>query len=104
MKIAIIIILVLIAVIVILSGIVSVTVKGNKTLKAENKQLLAKIGQLNINIDYLVNHARELAQIKKDKAILLNRIKEAQTDEEIAAIISDVVTSNNQRMQNVSEK
>lgn len=104
MKIAIIIILVLIAVIVILSGIVSVTVKGNKTLKTENKQLLAKIGQLNINIDYLVNHARELAQIKKDKAILLNRIKEAQTDEEIAAIISDVVTSNNQRMQNVSEK
>ncbi len=98
------IIFVLIAVIATLAGIVYVTVKSNKKLKNENKQLSGKIEQLNTNIAYLVKHSQELAQIHKDKEKTFERIEEARTDEEIADIVSIIVNANNQRVQNVPEK
>ena len=98
------IILVLIAVVATLAGIVYVTVKSNKKLKNENKQLSGKIEQLNTNIAYLVKHSQELAQIHKEKEKTFERIEEARTDEEIADIVSIIVNANNQRVQNVPEK
>ena len=97
-------ILVLITIIVTLAGIVFVYHKSNKSLKAEKKQLLNKNEQLNKNIAYLVKHANELSQIQKEKEKTFQRIEETRTDEEIAEIVSVIVNSNNQRMQNVSEK
>ena len=104
MNITLTIIFVLIAVIATLAGIVYVTVKSNKKLKNENKQLSGKIEQLNINIAYLVKHSQELAQIHKEKEKTFERIEEARTDEEIADIVSIIVNANNQRVQNVPEK
>lgn len=104
MNITLTIIFVLIAVIATLAGIVYVTVKSNKKLKNENKQLSGKIEQLNTNIAYLVKHSQELAQIHKEKEKTFERIEEARTDEEIADIVSIIVNANNQRVQNVSEK
>ena len=104
MNITLTIILVLIAVVAMLAGIVYVTVKSNKKLKNENKQLSGKIEQLNTNIAYLVKHSQELAQIHKEKEKTFERIEEARTDEEIADIVSIIVNANNQRVQNVPEK
>ena len=104
MNITLTIIFVLIAVIATLAGIVYVTVKSNKKLKNENKQLSGKIEQLNTNIAYLVKHSQELAQIHKEKEKTFERIEEARTDEEIADIVSVIVNANNQRVQNVPEK
>lgn len=104
MNITLTIIFVLIAVIATLAGIVHVTVKSNKKLKNENKQLSGKIEQLNTNIAYLVKHSQELAQIHKEKEKTFERIEEARTDEEIADIVSVIVNANNQRVQNVPEK
>lgn len=104
MNITLTIIFVLIAVIATLAGIVYVTVKSNKKLKNENKQLSGKIEQLNTNIAYLVKHSQELAQIHKEKEKTFERIEEARTDEEIADIVSIIVNANNQRVQNVPEK
>lgn len=104
MNITLTIIFVLIAVIATLVGIVYVTVKSNKKLKNENKQLSGKIEQLNTNIAYLVKHSQELAQIHKEKEKTFERIEEARTDEEIADIVSIIVNANNQRVQNVPEK
>lgn len=104
MNVTVTIILVLIAVIAILGGVVSVFHKDNKKLKAENKQLLSKNEQLNKNIVYLVKHANELAQIQKDKEKTFQRIEETRTDEEIAEIVSVIVNTNNNRVQNVPEK
>lgn len=104
MNITLTIIFVLIAAIATLVGIVYVTVKSNKKLKNENKQLSGKIEQLNTNIAYLVKHSQELAQIHKEKEKTFERIEEARTDEEIADIVSIIVNANNQRVQNVPEK
>ncbi len=104
MNITLTIIFVLIVVIATLAGIVYVTVKSNKKLKNENKQLSGKIEQLNTNIAYLVKHSQELAQIHKEKEKTFERIEEARTDEEIADIVSIIVNANNQRVQNVPEK
>lgn len=104
MNVTLMIFLVMVAVIVTLAGIVYVMVKSNKTLKAEKRNLLVKIEQLNTNIAYLVKHSQELAQIHKEKEKTFERIEEARTDEEIADIVSIIVNSNNQRVQNVSEK
>ena len=67
MNITLTIILVLIVIIATLAGVVYVTIKSNKKLKNENKQLAGKIEQLNTNIAYLVKHSQELAQIHKEK-------------------------------------
>lgn len=104
MNVTVTIILVLIAVIATLGGVVSVFHKDNKKLKAENKQLLSKNEQLNKNIVYLIKHANELAQIQKDKEKTFQRIEETRTDEEIAEIVSVIVNTNNNRVQNVPEK
>ena len=104
MNITLTIIFVLIAVIATLAGVVYVTIKSNKKLKNEDKQLSGKIKQLNTNIAYLVKHSQELAQIHKEKEKTFERIEEARTDEEIADIVSIIVNANNQRVQNVPEK
>ncbi|MDY3723483.1 MAG: hypothetical protein SOZ96_12975 [Treponema sp.] len=103
MNITLTIILVLIAIIATLAGVISITVKKNKKLKTENKQLSDKIGQLNTNIAFLVKHSQELAQIHKEKEKTFERIEEARTDEEIADIVSIIINSNNQRVQNMPE-
>lgn len=97
------IIMVLIAAIIMLAAIVQAFHKKNVSLKKENKQLSDKVVQLNTNIAYLVKHSQEMAQIEKEKEKTFQRIEESRTDEEIADIVSIIVNSNNQRVQNVSE-
>ena len=98
------IVLILLAVIVTLAGIIQMFHKKNKSLETENKQMSEKIVQLNKNIVYLLHHSQELAQIQKDKEKTFQRIEETRTDEEIADIVSVIVNSNNERVQNVPEK
>ena len=104
MNITVTIILVMLAVIVTLAGVVQVFHKKNKQLKTKNEQLSDKVLQLNKNIAYLVKHSQELAQIQKDKEKTFQRIEESRTDEEIADIVSVIVNTNNQRVQNMPEK
>ena len=52
----------------------------------------------------MVKHSQELAQIQKDKEKTFQRIEESRTDEEIADIVSVIVNTNNQRVQNMPEK
>lgn len=103
MKIVLIEILVLIAVIVTLAGIVYVQGQNLKKRKQENQDLKKQIEQLKKNVAFLVRHAQEMAQIEKEKEKIFQRIEEARTDEEIADIVSIIIDSNNQRVQNMPE-
>ena len=98
------IILVLILIVTTLVGIIHVTIRINKQLKAKNNHLSGKIEQLNANIAYLVKHSDELAQIRRKKEKTFESIEEAKTNEEIADIVSVIIDSNNQRVQNLPKK
>lgn len=98
MNTAIMIIIVLLAVCVTLFGIIYVQ---HKQLNEENKtnQILEdQIKKLQNNIAFLVKHAKEMAQIEKEKEKTFQRIEEARTDEEISDIVSAIVSLNNQRV------
>ena len=103
MNVVLIVILVLIAIAVTLAGIVYVQSKNLKKRKEENQDLKKQIDQLKKNIAFLVKHAQEMAQIEKEKEKTFQRIEEARTDEEIADIVSIIIDSNNQRVQNMPE-
>ena len=103
MKIVLIVILVLIAVIVTLAGIVYAQGQNLKKRKQENQDLIKQIELLKKNVAFLVRHAQEMAQIEKEKEKTFQRIEEARTDEEIADIVSIIIDSNNQRVQNMPE-
>jgi len=69
-----------------------------RKLQAEKTELEVELQAQKANLVFMVRHAEELAQIKKDQKTTDQKITEAKTDEEIIDIINAVIASNNDRV------
>ena len=93
-------ILVLIALVIILGAVVYGLYKNNKAKKKELAETQAKLESARANVEQLSKYIDKVLKIKTDEKSISQKIKEAQSDEEVFNIIADIVGTNNQRMQN----
>ena len=93
-------ILVFIAVIAIMGGVIYCLIRDRKKQKDEIKELKNIINSEKKNLEQLSEYISKLDNIRKDEKELADKIKEAKTDEELQKIISDIVSLNNNRVQN----
>ncbi len=94
------IILILLACIAILGGVIYVLIKNIKSKKKEIQNLNSRLESAKINIEQLSKYIDEVLKIKSDGKSISQKIKEAESDEEVFNIIADIVGANNQRVQN----
>ena len=94
------IILILLAIIAILGGVIYVLIKNIKSKKKEIQNLNSRLESAKINIEQLSKYIDEVLKIKSDGKSISQKIKEAESDEEVFNIIADIVGANNQRVQN----
>ena len=95
------IILILLAIIAILGGVIYVLIKNIKSKKKKEIQNLnSRLESAKINIEQLSKYIDEVLKIKSDEKSISQKIKEAESDEEVYNIIADIVGANNNRMQN----
>ena len=97
---SIIVILVLLVIIAVMGGIIYFLIKGLKSKKAEIQNLNNRLESAKINIEQLSAFVDKLLEIKTDEKSVSEKIKEAETDEEVFNIIAGIVNSNNNRVQN----
>ena len=92
--------LVFIAVIITLIGVIYVLVKDKKSLNREILSLKNALSSARQNIIQLTDYIEKLRKIKKENGKLSDKIKNAKTDEEIYNVIADIISDNNDRVQN----
>jgi predicted Holliday junction resolvase-like endonuclease len=68
--------------------------------KRKIKELETQLAEQKKNVNYLMNHLEEILKIKADEKTVSEKIEGAKTDEEIADIVSAIVSANNNRVQN----
>lgn len=94
------IILVLFAVIVIMTAIIYVLFKQNRSNKKEIKTLNNEINSAHENVKQLTEYIRNADKIRREEKQITEKIKDAKTDEEVFSIINDIIAINNSRVQN----
>lgn len=94
------IIAILIVLLLICGGIIYFLIKGNSKNKKEIENLKNELDRAKINVEQLQKYIDEVLKIKTDTKDISERIKEAKSDEEVNSIISDIIKSNNNRVQN----
>ena len=94
------IILILLAIIAILGGVIYVLIKNIKSKKKEIQNLNSRLESAKINIEQLSKYIDEVLKIKSDEKSISQKIKEAESDEEVYNIIANIVADNNNRVQN----
>lgn len=90
--------LIQIAIYIVLICIIVFVSRTCRKLQAEKTTLEVELQAQKANLAFMVRHAEELAQIKKDQKTTGQKIAEAKTDEEIIDIINAVIASNNDRV------
>ena len=93
-------ILVLIAVIVTLGAVVYVLAKRIKEIKKEKSDLQNRLESPRVNVEQLSKYIDKVLKIKSDEKSISQKIKEAESDEEVYNIIADIIADNNNRVQN----
>jgi predicted Holliday junction resolvase-like endonuclease len=88
-------ILIALAVVVILACVIYALYRDNKKLKQEKKALENELNGMRESFKQYEKYINEILKIKGQSQEIKDRIKEAKTDEEINAIIADIVTANN---------
>ena len=94
-------ILVLIAVIVTLGAVVYVLAKRIKEIKKEKADLQNRLESARVNVEQLSKYIDKVLKIKSDEKSISQKIKEAESDEEVYNIIADIIADNNNRVQNI---
>ena len=84
--------LIILAVILIEGFVIYALDRDRKKLKAENDSLKNKCSGLKGYIEKLI-------EINADKKETAEKIKEAQTDEEVYSILNDIILANNSKLQ-----
>lgn len=80
-----------------LSFVLFVVIKDNRR---ELKALWSDKKMLEENITYLFKHSEIIAKIKKDRKEVCDEIMACEDTDEIINIISSIIRSNNDRVQN----
>ena len=93
-------ILILVAVVVTLGGFIYVLSKNLKSQKKEIVDLNSRLQSAKVNVEQLSAYIDKVLKIKADEKSISQKIKEAESDEEVYNIIADIVGANNNRMQN----
>lgn len=94
------IILVLVALIITMAAIIYVLFKQNRSNKNEIKSLQTEMNSAHENVKQLTDYIRNADKIRKEEKQITEKIKEAKTDEEIFAIVNNIIAINNSRVQN----
>ena len=94
------IILILIAVILVLGAVVYFLIKSLKAKSKEIAGLTSRLEGARANVEQLSKYIDGVLKIKNDEKTISQKIKEAESDEEICKIIADIVAVNNNGLQN----
>lgn len=93
-------ILVLLAVILTMGGLIYVLGKTIKAKKKELADMQSRLESARVNIEQLSKYIDKLMKIKSDEKSISQKIKDAKNDEEVFNIIADIISDNNNRVQN----
>ena len=93
-------ILVLFAIIVTMGAIIYALIKQNRSNKKEIENLNSRLESAKVNIEQLSKYIDDILKIKSEERSISQKIKEAESDEEVYNIIADIIADNNNRVQN----
>ena len=93
-------ILVLFAIIVTMGAIIYALIKQNRSNKKEIENINSRLESAKVNIEQLSKYIDDILKIKSDEKSISQKIKEAESDEEVYNIIADIIADNNNRVQN----
>lgn len=94
------IILVMLAIIVIMGGVIYVLFKDRKSQKKEIEKLGNELTSAMANLNSMRAYIEKILAIKADTKSNVEKIKEAKNDEEVLNILADIISANNNRVQN----
>ena len=78
-------------------------IKAYIKTKKEIKELKEALENQKKNLIYIVRHAKELAEINKERSKIDQEIAEAKSDEEVVDIINSIIDLNNNRVHHNTE-
>lgn len=92
--------LVIIACFITMGAVIYALIRDKKNLKKEKAELESKLASARTNIEQLSDFISNSNKIRKEEKELVQKIKDAETDEEVHDIINDIISLNNTRVQN----
>ena len=92
--------LVILACFVTMGSVIYALIRDKKNLKKEKAELESKLASARTNIEQLSDFISNSNKIHKEEKELAEKIKDAETDEEVHDIINDIISLNNARVQN----
>lgn len=92
--------LVILACFVTMGAVIYALIRDKKNLKKEKAELESKLASARTNIEQLSDFISNSNKIHKEEKELAEKIKDAETDEEVHDIINDIISLNNTRVQN----
>ena len=98
MNITITIIIALVIMLVIAIAVIHNIWKKNRDLKQKLSGYQIENENLQKNIAYLIKHTEEIQNIKNEADKISDKINGAKTDEEVADIVSAIISANNDRV------
>ena len=93
-------IIVVLAIFVTMIGIIYALIRDLKAKKKELAETEARLESARVNIEQLSEYIDKLMKIKSDEKSISQKIKDAKNDEEVFNIIADIISDNNNRVQN----
>ena len=93
-------ILILFAIIVMMSAVIYVLIRDKKSQKKENEKLGDELTSALANLNSMRDYIEKILAIKADTKSNVEKIKEAKTDEEVINVLADIISANNNRVQN----
>jgi divalent metal cation (Fe/Co/Zn/Cd) transporter len=93
-------ILVVLAIFVTMAGIIYSLVKKIREIKKDRERLENELVSVKANLTSMTVYIQKILAIKNDTQSNVEKIKEAKTDEEVLNILSDIISANNNRVQN----
>jgi uncharacterized protein HemX len=85
---------------VIIGGVVDSLLRKNKELKTENERLKQKNDTAKKTSEQMKVFIDNATSIKAEEKELIKRLRESENEEEIYGIINDIVSRNNNKLQN----
>lgn len=95
-----IIILIAFGIAVIIGGVVDSLLRKNKELKTENERLKQKNDTAKKTSEQMAVFIDNNSKIKAEEKEVIKRLRESENEEEIYGIINDIVSRNNNKLQN----
>ena len=92
--------LVILACFVTMGSVIYALIRDKKNLKKEKAELENKLASARTNIEQLSDFISNSNKIHKEEKELAEKIKDAETDEEVHDIINNIISLNNARVQN----